>query len=255
MKKCILVILGIISILYGGMIRGVGSGTKFWLVWEAIGVFFLLWAFLVHKKVFVSYRIIGMIFHGMVAIGSTIIIVLCSMIAMNFHSEGQENLDYIIVLGAQVRESGPSVVLKYRLDEAIKYLDANKETLCIVSGGQGVNEPFSEAKGMADYLIRKGVDPDRILLEDHSTNTVENILYSKKLLENDDQNVGVVTNNFHMFRAIHIAKAQGLKNVCGIAASSNTVYLPNNVLRECLGILKDLMCLKMVEMPSFFFIN
>jgi uncharacterized SAM-binding protein YcdF (DUF218 family) len=118
-----------------------------------------------------------------------------------------------------------------------------------------VNEPFSEAKGMADYLIKKGVDPDRILLEDQSTNTVENILYSKKLLENDDQNVGVVTNNFHMFRAIHIAKAQGLKNVCGIAAPSNTVYLPNNVLRECLGILKDWMCLKMVEMPSFFFAN
>lgn len=51
--------------------------------------------------------------------------------------------------------------------------------------------------------------------------------------------VGIVTNNFHVFRAVQLAKAQGLKGVSGIAADSNALYLPNNMLRECCGILKD----------------
>jgi uncharacterized SAM-binding protein YcdF (DUF218 family) len=164
-------------------------------------------------------------------------------------------MDYIIVLGAQVKEDGPSVVLKYRLDAAYDYMTENPDTMCIVSGGQGVNEPFSEAEGMKEYLLKNGIDRSRIILEDKSTSTAENFKYSKVLLKQPYDSVGIVTNNFHMFRAIHIAKAQGLKNVCGIAAPSNTIYLPNNVLRECLGILKDWMCLKMVEMPSFFFAN
>jgi uncharacterized SAM-binding protein YcdF (DUF218 family) len=238
-KKLILVILGVISILYGMMILGVGSGTNFWLMWEAIGGAFLVWAFLVHIRFFASHKIVGKLFCTMVVIGIVTISVLSGLIATEFRSKGQANLDYIIVLGAQVRDSGPSVILKYRLDAAIEYLSENTDTVCIVSGGKGVNEPFSEAEGMADYLIKKGLDPERILLEDQSRNTVENILNSKALLNSLYQNVGIVTNNFHVFRAVQIAKAQGLKEVCGIAAESNIFYLPNNGLRECLGILKD----------------
>ena len=148
------------------------------------------------------------------------------------------NLRYYI-LGAQVREDGPSVVLRYRLDAAIEYLNENPNTICIVSGGQGFNEPFSEADGMADYLIENGIEKSRILLEDESTNTLENIRNSKALMESSYNGVGIVTNNFHVFRAVQLAKAQGLENVCGIAADSSKIYLPNNVLRECCGILKD----------------
>lgn len=239
MKKIILIVLGMLAIIYGIMILGVGSGTKFWLVWEAIGLFFLLWALLLHMGVFISHKRIGIFFHTMVAMTAVVLAVFCGMIACEFTSKGQKNLDYIVVLGAQVRENGPSVVLKYRLDAAIIYLKENSNTKCIVSGGQGVNEPFSEAEGMADYLIRNGIEKERIFWEDQSTNTVENIRYSKELLEESYQGVGVVTNNFHTFRAVRIAKAQGLKGVCGIAADSNKFYLPNNVLRECCGILKD----------------
>ena len=138
-----------------------------------------------------------------------------------------------------MREDGPSVVLRYRLDTAISYLNENPNTICIVSGGQGFNEPFSEAEGMADYLIENGIEKSRILLEDESTNTLENIRNSKALMESSYNGVGIVTNNFHVFRAVQLAKAQGLENVCGIAADSSKIYLPNNVLRECCGILKD----------------
>lgn len=92
---------------------------------------------------------------------------------------------------------------------------------------------------MTKYLLEKGIEVNRILLEDESRNTVQNIQYSKALMEESYNGVGIVTNSFHVFRAVQIAKAQGLKGVYGIAADSNVLYLPNNVLRECCGILKD----------------
>ena len=92
---------------------------------------------------------------------------------------------------------------------------------------------------MADYLVKQGIDKERIILEDTSRNTVENIKNSKAFMSDSYNGVGIITNNFHVFRAVKIAKAQGLESVYGIAAESHAFYLPNNVLRECCGILKD----------------
>ena len=148
-------------------------------------------------------------------------------------------MDYIIVLGAQVHENGPSVVLKYRLDRAIAYLEENTDTFCIVSGGQGYNEPFPEAEGMAAYLKEHGVSSERILLETESQTTSQNISNSMAYLQ-EDASVGIVTNDFHMFRALQTAKSQGLQNVCGISAGSVKRYLMNNMLREFFGEIKFL---------------
>jgi len=235
----VLIILGVLSVLYGMLILQVGSGTSFWLIWEAIGLCFFGWAVFLHTGFFVTYPKIKMVFQGLVIVGVIALVTLCGMIATEFTAGGNQNLDYIIVLGAQVRKEGPSVALRYRLDAAVDYLNKNPDTMCIVSGGQGANEPFSEAEGMAEYLVENGIEKNRILLEDKSTNTVENIQYSKELMEVSYSSVGIVTNNFHMFRAVRIARAQGLKGVCGIAADSSVLYLPNNALRECCGILKD----------------
>lgn len=239
MRKYILMILGILSALYGILVLQVGSGTLFWLLWEVIGAFFLIWALLIHKEFFVLHKKIKLVFCVVVAMAVVVLATFCGMIIGEFSSTGKQNLDYMIVLGAQVHEDGPSVVLKYRLDAAIDYLNANPDTICIVSGGQGANEPFPEAKGMADYLTEHGIDEERILLEDKSTNTVENIKYSKALIKQSYDSVGIVTNNFHVYRAVQIAKVQGVEGICGIAADSNLLYLPNNMLRECCGILKD----------------
>lgn len=241
MIKYILFCISIISVIYGILILQVGSGTKFWLIWEAIGGLFFLWAVLVQKDFFAVHAKAGRIFHALVIIASIVLVTFCGMIVGEFNAKGKANLDYIIVLGAQVRENGPSVVLRYRLDEAITYLSENSDTICIVSGGQGANEPCSEAEGMAKYLLEKGIDEKRILLEDQSRNTVQNIQNSQKLLEHPDNSVGIVTNNFHLFRAMHIAETQHIENVYGISAYSKPLYLPNNILRECFGILKDWM--------------
>lgn len=241
MGKILLLMIGVLSIIYGVLVLQVGSGTMFWLIWEMIGLFFMIWALLLHRGFFDAHKGVKTVFHTLVIVGITAIIIFCGMIAKGFYAKGEKNLDYIIVLGAQVRESGPSVVLKYRLDKAMEYLNDNPGTICIVSGGQGKNEPCPEAEAMAVYLVENGIAEERILVENQSLSTVENIRNSKELMENPDGSVGIVTNNFHVYRAVRMAEAQGLENVCGIAAKSNNLYLPNNVLRECLSIFKGLL--------------
>ena len=103
---------------------------------------------------------------------------------------------------------------------------------------------------MADYLVKRGIDSGRIILEDKSTTTAQNLTNSMKLISADTINhaldsnttntVGILTNDFHMFRALQIAKKQGLSDVCGIAADSTKFYLPNNMLREYCAEIKFL---------------
>ena len=161
------------------------------------------------------------------------------LIGSAFSVKGEQQLSYIIVLGAQMKQSGPSVVLEKRLCRAYTYLTENPETLCVLSGGQGSNEPVSEAQGMYDALVKKGIDPKRLILEDQSTNTVENLRFSRKLIPQEVQKVGIVTSNFHVYRSLRLAKQQGFLDPVGISANSGVYFLPNNVLRECFGIVKD----------------
>ena len=239
-----LLIFAACGFVYGIIAWMAHSGTNFWLIWEAAGVFFLALAAGVHFGILQRLphwlQVTGIV---MIAAGLLVVTILSALIAKEFDDVGDDNLDYVIVLGAQLRNNGPSIILKDRLDTAVTYLEAHPGTKCIVSGGQGYNEPTSEAEGMRDYLVEHGIDADRILLEDQSTNTVENIQFSKKILDADSndsyEHVGILTNNFHVYRAIGIAKKQGLHGVSGIAAPCHPLYIPNNVLREVLGVLKD----------------
>ena len=158
-----------------------------------------------------------------------------------FGAKAEEGADYVIILGAQWKTTGPSYALQKRLDKAIEYLNANPETKAIVSGGQSYNEPVSEAEGMKGYLADAGIDPERILAEDASTNTTQNLIYSGELLNKSEDSVVVVTNNFHMFRALAIAKKQGYLHVEGLSAGTFPLTVPNNLLREAFGIVKDFM--------------
>ena len=164
---------------------------------------------------------------------------LLILIGSTFSAKGEQQLSYIIVLGAQMKPNGPSVVLEKRLRRAYTYLTENPETLCVLSGGRGSNEPVSEAQGMYDDLVKKGIDPKRLILEDQSTNTVENLRFSRKLIPQEVQKVGIVTSNFHVYRSLRLAKQQGFLDAVGISADSGVYFLPNNLLRECFGIVKD----------------
>lgn len=95
---------------------------------------------------------------------------------------------------------------------------------------------------MYDYLVGKGIDPERILREDKSTDTSENIAFSAKIIGGTDYDVGIVTNNFHVFRGMMLARHAGFEDACGISARSNVYFQPNNLVREFFGIMKDLVC-------------
>ena len=121
----------------------------------------------------------------------------------------------VIVLGAAIYEDRPSPMLARRLDAAARYLEANPQANCVVSGGQGPDEAYSEASIMKAYLIEKGIDAGRIFTEDRSTSTFENIQFSKKVMEEKglSSTVVIATQEFHQYRAQAFAKRAGFENV------------------------------------------
>lgn len=156
-----------------------------------------------------------------------------------FSAKGEDGLDYIVVLGAKVKSGGvPSKPLYWRIDAAEKYLRDNQGTVAILSGGKGADEPMSEAQCMYNVLISRGIDENRLILEDKSTNTNENIRNSLRLM-NEDASFGVVTNNFHVFRAMHIAKTVCGRDVSGISAEYKDALWVHYMAREAVGIFKD----------------
>jgi uncharacterized SAM-binding protein YcdF (DUF218 family) len=230
----------VLSGMYGIVVFMVNSGTYFFLIWFVIAAVLAVLSFMAYKHVWkkvnkpvkavcVVCLVLGILFEA----------VTQGMIFSQFSAKGEPELDYIIVLGSQVKESGPAVVTAWRLKAAIEYMENNPDTKAIVSGGQGYNEPAPEAVIMKQYMVENGIDPDRILTEEKSTNTAENIEFSAKLLDKENASVGIVTSNFHVFRGVALAKHYGYKNVCGIAGMSSPRYLPNNLLRESCGIAKD----------------
>lgn len=236
-------VLAVINIGYGIFVRAVGSGTLFFLTWEVLGAAFAVLAYMTYidKWSEISPKVMkGAYIVLAVVLLALTLVEIC--IVGSFEDRGEDNLDYVIVLGAQVYEDGPSPVLKYRLDKAVEYLERNPDTKCIVTGGQGDNEPFAEADGMEEYLTAAGIDSNRIIKETESKTTSQNIRNCVKLLGDEaaTKKVGLITNNFHLFRAKGIADKAGLKNYVGIAADSTPAYLPNNMFREFFGVCKDI---------------
>ena len=234
-------ILGGICVLYCLVIGlFVGHGTNFFLIWGVMGVLLIAFGLLWKKGVFMVLPVwIKVTFTVLVAIGAAVFVIIEGCILSGFQADEDEELDYLIVLGAQLKQSGPSRVLQMRLDRAYDYLIEHEDTLVIVSGGQGPDEPDTEAEGMYQYLLKKGIDPARIIKEDKSRNTVQNIEFSSQFLEKENHRVGIVSNNFHIFRAVNLAKHAGYEHVSGMAAPSELALLPNNMFREFFGVLKD----------------
>lgn len=147
-----------------------------------------------------------------------------------------DGLDAIVVLGARVEADGPSGSLNERIDAAADYLRRNPDTLAVASGGQGEDEPMSEAACIRDHLIAAGISQDRILTEDTSTSTVENLRNSFALLGDQVQSVGIVTNDFHIFRAVRVGQALGDYEICGVPARSFPFGFIHYAVREFFAI-------------------
>lgn len=182
------------------------------------------------------------------SVGLLYFAVLEGLVISKMWDKPDKSCDYVIVLGAYVRGETVSNVLKERLDAAYNYAVAEGNTDCkvIVSGGQGADEIISEGEAMRRYLVEKGLPNDRILVEDTSTDTNENLDNSFRLYmaldgrTAEDRSIVVVTSNFHLYRAVRLAKAKDIGSVNGLAAPSSRVLLLNNMVREAVGITKEL---------------
>lgn len=198
--------------------------------------------------------------------GIIVFIIVEILIFIGAATVNEPNLDYVIVLGAKIKEDELSLSLKHRLDCALEYLEGSPDTVLVLSGGKGEDEPVTEADAMAEYLIFNGVNPKQLILERISTSTVENIAYSRieiekdyeqrkkkallskkasnklneeKLAEDKPLEIGVITSNFHVFRAVNIGKKWGIEDLHGIPAKTDPVLFLHLCVRECAAILKD----------------
>lgn len=198
------------------------------------------------------------------ASGLVILLVVQILIFGRIPATAEPGLDYLIVLGASVKSEGISKTLKLRLDKAAEYAAENPDTILVLSGAQGDGEPETEAAAMEKYLLGQGVPKEQMISEDRSHSTLENIVYSRILIEQDREEkktqwqkkrpemafsavrvadkptrIGVLTSNFHLFRAKMIAQKQGMADVKGIASESDRVLFVHFCLRDTLAILKD----------------
>ncbi|SJZ92186.1 DUF218 domain-containing protein [Pilibacter termitis] len=175
-----------------------------------------------------------------VAFGVLYACVMFGLILSDTKSVAAPHADKMLILGAGVfgktpSEARPSPVLKERLDTALLYLKKNPETKVIVSGGQGVDEPISEAECMENYLILHGIAPTHIIKEEKSRDTVQNMKNSKKWIEKGES-VAIVTNDFHTFRSKMLARRCGVENASLESAPSTTAVTPINYCREVLAL-------------------
>lgn len=146
----------------------------------------------------------------------------------------------VVILGCQINPDGPSLMLEERLNAALSYLAENKNIKCVLSGGQGKNEIISEAQGMYNWLTERGIDGERLYIEDKSTTTRENLIFSKKVIEENGLNpkMTIITNDFHQYRASLLAKSLDIEHY-SISGKSVLVLLPTYYIRELGGILKE----------------
>ena len=182
------------------------------------------------KRVFTFFLIIGLLVVG---------ITECLIIHASF-GDKDETCQYMLVLGAKVRNDGPSVSLMDRIKATAAYMEAHPDVIAIVSGGKGPDEPITEAQCMFEQLVKLGVDPERIWLEDQATSTWENLHFAMNLIEEKTgqrpEKIGLLSSEYHLFRAKMFARACGVEAVGIPARTSRISQMVNHFMREVAGV-------------------
>ena len=170
--------------------------------------------------------------------------IICALLASKYKASYDK--DYLVILGcALMRDGTPTPLLRMRADAALRfereqYEKTGKHAVFVPSGGQGSDEIISEGESVSRYLMEQGVPEEQIAPEMKSVNTRENLLFSKKVIEDHAQGkdfkTAFATTNYHVFRSYIFAEKAGLK-VEGISAKTKWYFFPNAFLREFIGLL------------------
>lgn len=215
-KKVGLIITGIILFIYllpffvngifnAGTLAGVG-------VFGSIFVIFIFLDKLIEIRKVKKIKVLTNVLLSILI--SFVLLFVCTLgYVISGTIDNTENESTLIILGCAVHGERPSRPLNQRINKAYQYLLKNKSSVAILSGGQGPDELISEALCMYNVLTEKGIDADRLILEDESKSTFENIRNSKKIIEENNlsDKVVIVTNDYHIRRAEIVAFKEGLK--------------------------------------------
>jgi Uncharacterized conserved protein len=207
-------------------------------------ILYALFLPMVHRLIHVFWqkrigKVILSIFASGIIVGVVLVIVMTILMVKAAGTAPVPNAT-VIVLGCKVYGERPSIPLEERLKAALKYLNANPDSACIVSGGQGVDETISEADCMYLYLVNNGIAPNRIYKEDQSTTTRENFAFSYEIIREQGlkEQIAIATNNYHEYRAGKVADSLGLEH--GAVSGDTALWLlPTYYARELLAILYE----------------
>ena len=240
----IVFLAGVILILYGAVLSCMSNLNLGNVLVVLVGIFLMLIGIFKEKIWKFTEKGIGKIIKILVIALIVAEVILVTFIGLyGFYDNISYNEDAVIVLGAGLKGDKVSIPLKLRLDKAIEYHEKNPKAVIVVSGGQGFQETVTEAYAMEKYLIENGVDKSKIIKEEESTSTKENLKYSKEILNSyfkKEYKIVVVTNNFHIFRSVKMAKNEGFENVTHLHAGLQWYNLMPCYLRESLAVLKML---------------
>lgn len=243
MKKVLSYLYGLIGLGCLGYWLLIGMTARFGLdmhwIWLAVGGALTFVGLTCRWNGWPSWTRIGWRVLMCAGLGLVIGVECCVVSGMN--AVPPKGLDYLMILGARVESDGsPSKALKRRIDAAAEYLLENPETIAVATGGKGTDEVMAEAVCIQMGLIAQGIEAERILVEDQSATTAQNMSFSMKLMQCESETtVGVVSNNYHIFRALKLAQRAGIENVYGLAADYTGYTLLHYMMREGACLVED----------------
>ena len=254
----LLILFGILSISYDATLILLNPGT----FWDNVFSFTHIWLALGAYLIFVAiYRIKTK--HSfwstwkrwvkltVVSLGATAVIISIinlSLILTPAVVGTDEKADHVILLGGGISKDGvlPKSVMS-RVEKAAEYLNKNPQSICVVSGGTLDWLPCPEAPELKRQLVARGVEPERILVEDQAKDTIQNFQFSCKMLaEHNGMSLtevlttptAVVTSRFHLRRSERLARRMGFTNIKGIPAACPPIYVLHNYVREICAYVK-----------------
>jgi len=236
-------VLGVVGIVWSVVAAVSSTGFNSGMVAPAAaGIALILWSayHLKYDKPVINQRWLRVIFSVFIWLGIALILVLETLMLMAAYAEPKEEADVVIVLGCGIFPDGRlTLSLKNRLDVAYDYLIDHPDVHCIVSGGQGGNEPIPEGQAMQDYLISRGIGAERLFCEAKSTSTEENLTYSLDIIRSKGfgHYAAIVTSDYHIFRASLLAERLGLE-AFGIPSPTPWRVWLSCQARECMAIVK-----------------
>lgn len=212
--------------------------SALWM-WPAVGAFCLLWA-QAHGAAGAGLVPAWLRLTGNIAVCALLAAFfgLEALIARGMFPREARGAEYVIVLGTRVEGEAPSRALAARARAAAVYLSAHPLALAVTTGGRGPREAISEAECIRRELVARGVAEERILIEDASRTTCENLRFARALIGREAF-VVVVSDGYHLYRAIRLAKGAGFARALGVSSGTLDLLLPHDMMREFLASVVD----------------